>query len=42
MPKRADVDSGTREKHRMAAYDYLVVGAGLYGGIFAREMGKRG
>ena len=26
----------------MAHYDYLIVGAGLYGAVFAREMAKRG
>ena len=26
----------------MSKYDYLIVGAGLFGGVFAREMTDRG
>ncbi|MDE7089929.1 MAG: NAD(P)-binding protein, partial [Prevotella sp.] len=26
----------------MAKYDYLIVGAGLFGAVFAHEMGLRG
>ena len=26
----------------MAKYDYLIVGAGLFGAVFAYEAGKRG
>lgn len=31
-----------KEKEKMAQYDYLVVGAGLFGAIFAHEANKRG
>lgn len=30
------------DRNRMAEYHYLIVGAGLYGAIFAHEMKKRG
>ena len=29
-------------RNKMKAYDYVIVGAGLYGAVFAREVVKKG
>ena len=29
-------------RNKMKAYDYVIVGAGLYGAVFAREAVKKG
>ena len=38
-PNKKDLYLGGEQMHQ---YDYLVVGAGLYGAVMARELNKRG
>ena len=33
---------GAKGVHKQAMYDYLIVGAGLYGAVFAHEAAKAG
>ena len=40
--KVKNYDTTATERKYVMSYDYLIVGAGLYGAVFARELTKAG